>query len=92
MSAILFQLGEIVLTPGAQDALEKSGQSAREFLLKHGSGEWNEMQQCDLDMNVTSVSNKGMIFSTYKLLDGTEINIKTDAGHKVTTVYLPGED
>lgn len=92
MSAILFELGEVVLTPGAQDALEEAGQSAREFLLRHVKGDWSEMQQTDIDQNVIAVSNNGMIFSTFKLLNDTEINVKTDAGHQVTTLYLPGED
>lgn len=92
MSAILFELGETILTSMAFLFLEANGQTAKEFLLRHAKGDWGEMQECAAAMNREAVSNKGMIFSTFKLLDGTEINVKTDPGHKVTTIYLPGED
>lgn len=92
MSAILFELGETTLSPGAQDALEEAGQSAREFLLRHAQGDWGEIQECDANYNQEAVYNKGEVFSTYKLLNGTEINIKTDIKKKQTNVYLPGGD
>jgi hypothetical protein len=36
----LFELGQLVATPGALAALEKSGQNAMEFLSRHVTGDW----------------------------------------------------
>jgi hypothetical protein len=35
----LFDLGQLVATPGALAALEKSGQSAMDFLSRHVTGD-----------------------------------------------------
>jgi hypothetical protein len=36
----LFDLGQLVATPGALAALEKSGQSPMDFLMRHVTGDW----------------------------------------------------
>jgi len=36
----LFNLGQLVATPGALAALEKSGQSPTDFLSRHVTGDW----------------------------------------------------
>jgi hypothetical protein len=38
----LFDLGQLVATPGALTALEKAGQNAMEFLSRHVTGDWGE--------------------------------------------------
>ena len=93
MSAILFQLGETVLSPGAQDALEKSGQSAREFLLRHASGDWGMVSEADhkLNQNALTAGEEGRLLSSYSLTDDTKIWIITEADRSVTTLLLPEE-
>ena len=39
----LFDLGQLVATPGALAALEKSGQSPMDFLSRHVTGDWGEI-------------------------------------------------
>ena len=36
----LFDLGQLVATPGALAALEKTGQNAMDFLSRHVRGDW----------------------------------------------------
>ena len=41
----LFDLGQLVATPGALAALEKTGQNAMEFLSRHVRGDWGELSE-----------------------------------------------
>jgi len=91
MSAILFQLGQTVLTPGAQDALEKNGQSAREFLLRHARGDWGEVSEEDAIENDRAMVNGTRLLSAYSLIDGTKLWVITEGDGSVTTLLLPEE-
>lgn len=65
----LFDLGQLVATPGALAALEKSGQNAMEFLSRHVTGDL-----CDEDRKENQLSlEKG-----FRLLT----SCKTNAGDK----------
>ena len=46
-----FSLGRIVATPGALHALHEAGQSADEFLSRHVTGDWGELDQEDKSLN-----------------------------------------
>jgi len=39
----LSNIGQVVATPGALAALEKSGQSPMDFLTRHVTGDWGEL-------------------------------------------------
>ena len=41
----LFDLGQLVATPGALAALEKTGQNAMEFLSRYVRGDWGGCQK-----------------------------------------------
>ncbi len=43
----LFDTGQLVATPGALAALEKTGQNAIEFLSRHVCGDWGELRDED---------------------------------------------
>src|ERR1700719_876622 len=43
----LFDLGQLVATPGALAALEKSGQSPMDFISRHVTGDWGEIPEED---------------------------------------------
>lgn len=89
--APLFSSTEIVATPGANAALEISGQSADEFLSRHFSGDWGEMAEEDVRVNEQSLRTQGMIMSAYTTRAGRKIWIITDPGHVVTTLLIPEE-
>ena len=42
-----FSLGRIVATPGALHALHEAGQSADEFLARHVTGDWGDLDDED---------------------------------------------
>jgi len=43
----LFDLGQLVATPGALAALERSGQNPMAFLSPHVTGDWGELSEDD---------------------------------------------
>ena len=47
----LFDLGQLVATPGALAALEKSGQSPMDFISRHVTGDWGEIPEEDMKEN-----------------------------------------
>src|SRR5439155_3158752 len=66
-----FPFGKLVATPGALDALERTGQSSLEFLSRHASGDCGEVCEADKKENDFSVRNGFRLFSAYRLRDGT---------------------
>ena len=46
-----FSLGRIVATPGALHALHDAGQSAGEFLARHVTGDWGDLDDEDRSLN-----------------------------------------
>jgi pilus assembly protein CpaF len=62
----LFDLGQLVATPGALSALEKSGQSPMDFLTRHISGDWGELSEDDRRENQVSLAKGFLLLSSYK--------------------------
>jgi hypothetical protein len=52
----LFDLGQLVATPGALTALEKAGQNAMELLSRHVTGDWGDIPKEDRKENQYSDS------------------------------------
>lgn len=43
-----FALGQTVITPGAEEALDSAGQTPIEFLRRHMAGDWGELSDDDV--------------------------------------------
>lgn len=84
-----FELGRLVATPNALQALEESGETALPYLARHVSGDWGDLDEEDKKENDFSVQNGFRILSAYKLNNGTKIWIITEADRSATTVLLP---
>ena len=87
----LFPLGKVVATPGATDALEEADEYYLEYLVRHVTGDWSEMEPEDQQENRYSVDKRLRIFSAYQLNSGVRIWIITEADRSVTTILLPEE-
>jgi len=88
---VLFPLGEIYLTVGAQDALEESKQLPNEFLARHQTGDWGLVCADDRRENDFSVKEGFRILSAYKTSVGEKLWIITEADRSSTTCLLPSE-
>ena len=91
MSKPLFNLGQVVATPGALAALEEAGQSPIEFLQRHQTGDWSEMVREDQEENQRAVEQGFRVFSSYKLSTGKKLWVITEWNRSVTTLLLPLE-
>ena len=88
---MLFELGQVVATPGALRALQKAEQLPAEFLDRHVAGDWGELDDEDRQENAFSVRNGFRILSAYTTSAGDKIWIITEADRSATTLLLPEE-
>jgi hypothetical protein len=91
-----FQPGQVVATPGALEALARSGQCPAFFLHKHLGGDWGEVSAADWGLNDRALRDGGRILSAYRTLRGVRIWVITEAagddGRRGSTcLLLPDE-
>ncbi len=87
----LFDLGQLVATPGALAALEKTGQNAMEFLSRHVTGDWGEIPEEDKAENQFSLEKGFRLMSSYRTTAGDVVWVITEANRSHTTLLLPNE-
>jgi hypothetical protein len=90
-SKVLFPLGKVYLTIGAQDALEESSQLPNEFLARHQKGDWGLICEDDKRENELSLLEGFRILSSYQTLQGERLWLITEADRLSTTLLLPSE-
>lgn len=92
-----FRLGQIVATPGALTALERSNETPMTFLKRHLFGDWGDLCKEDAALNDQAITNEGdgekqqRVLSSYKTSKGDKIWIITEWDRSVTTILLPSE-
>ncbi len=89
--SVSFSLGSLVATPAALEALQSARQSPAEFLSRHASGDWGDVDATDRKLNNAAVKNGERILSAYKTKDGERIWIITEADRGSTCILLPEE-
>ncbi len=87
----LFDLGQVVATPGCLAAFEATGQIPAHFIERHHSGDWGELSAFDATQNVESLAQGLRLLSAYRLADRTRIWIITEADRSSTCLLLPEE-
>jgi len=88
---ILFKLGQLLVTPGALDALQVSGQSPWVFLTRHLAGDWGDLDAEDKALNDQAVQDGSRILSAYITSNETKVWVITEADRTATTILLPDE-
>jgi hypothetical protein len=89
--SVLFSLGRVYLTAGANKVLDESGQNAFDFLSRHQIGDWGDVCKDDKNENNFSVENGFRILSAYKTNNDTKLWVITEADRSSTTMLLPSE-
>lgn len=87
----LLELGRIVATPGALEALERAGEDPAQYLARHERGDWGEVGEEDWQENEFSVANGFRILSAYTTGAGDKLWIITEADRSATTILLPSD-
>jgi hypothetical protein len=91
-----FDLGQVLATPGALEALQESGQTPDFFLEKHHRCDWGEVCDEDKQLNDQALVDGSRLLSAYRTLKNVRIWIITEAvddeGHRAaSTLLLPEE-
>jgi hypothetical protein len=92
----LFSLGRIVTTPAALHVLHNAGHQPDEFLARHVTGDWGDLDDEDRNLNNAAVIDGSRILSAYTTRKGERIWIITEAVNEVglrycTTTLKPEE-
>ena len=88
---VLFELGQVFLTSGAQEALQESNQHPIIFLAKHQNGDFGDVCEEDRRENKLSIKEGFRILSSYKTSLGVKVWVITEADRSATTLLLPSE-
>ena len=93
---IRFELGQVVSTPAALEALQRNKINGIEFLHRHVSGDWGIVCEEDKLANDIALKTGARLMSAYFLPDETKLWLITDAedgngNRQATTLLLPEE-
>ena len=83
--------GVVVITPGALEAFQTTGEEIQLFLTRHLRGDWGDLDSHDRRENEYSLRHGLRLLSAYALKDGTKIWVITEADRSATTILLPDE-
>lgn len=85
-----FRLGQLLITPGASDAMIDDDPMA--YIARHSRGDWGVLCDSDKRANDQALKDGTRLLSAYVLRNGsTRIWIITEADRSATTILLPDE-
>jgi hypothetical protein len=87
----VFELGQILATPGALAALQKTGQEPGDFLRRHVACDWGDLSDEDRKENDYSLEHGFRLLSSYRTDAGDKLWIITELDRSATTLLLPEE-
>jgi hypothetical protein len=83
-----FDLGQVVVTPGAQEALSNWGENVDALLSRHQTGDWGDVSEEIRKVNEEGVAGQRNLVSIYTTPSGTAITVFTKADRSMTLVHL----
>ncbi len=86
-----FELGQVVMTSGAGEALLAAQQVPPEFLLRHKHGDWGDLCAEDARENERSLRLGNRILSSYQTRQEAKLWVITEWDRSATTLLLPEE-
>ncbi|QDV69058.1 hypothetical protein Poly24_27720 [Rosistilla carotiformis] len=91
MSKQLFNLGSVVATPGALRLMEKHSMTPMQFLQRHVTGDFGDLDEGDKELNNEAIWNDERILSSYKLNETDTLWVITEADRSSTCVLEPSD-
>ncbi len=94
---VSFELGPVVCTPAALEALAACGTDPLHLLSRHARGDWGDLCDDDKRANDDALRTGARLMSAYTLPDGQKLWVITDAEidnkhhRQATTFLLPDE-
>lgn len=89
--SISFNLGQIVATPGALNALATVNMMPETLLRRHQQGDWGDVSAPDAESNELALRQGSRLLSSYRLSSAVKVWVITEADRSVTTLLLPSE-
>jgi hypothetical protein len=86
-----FELGQLVMTPGADEAMREAQHVPPEFLLRHKHGDWGDLPPEDIQENERALRLGSRLFSAYRTRTEDRLWVITEWDRSVTTLLLPEE-
>ncbi|MBX7167884.1 MAG: hypothetical protein K1X74_16240 [Pirellulales bacterium] len=83
-----FSVGEIVVTPRAQEVLDRAGVEASVLLARHQAGDWGSVSPEQRRLNEMSLQQRLHLVSTYETPLGDMVTVFTKADRSYTLVHL----
>lgn len=87
----LFELGQVVATPGALAAMTEMGIAPLALIYRHVTGDWGDLGAEDQQQNLLAIRSGPHIFSSYKIGASVKIWIITEADRSSTTLLMLDE-
>lgn len=86
-----FSPGRVVATPAALELLGRYGTTPSEYLDRHLSGDWGDLDAHDHRENERALRTGARLFSAYAVSPLNTLWIITEADRSSTTLLLPEE-
>ena len=86
----LFPLGQIVATPALLAHFERYQINARDYVKRHVTGDFGDLDEQDKFENLLSIEHGFRILSAY-LIAGERVWLITEADRSATTFLFPSE-
>lgn len=92
MRGAKFELGTVVVTPRAEQLLERQGWTVEKLLARHQAGDWGDVSAAEWRVNDEGIDQALNLVSTY-VLDGRQrLSVVTKGDRSATIVHLaPGQ-
>lgn len=87
-----FRAGQLVMTAGVNDLVQRGALNPVPYLRRHLDGDWGDL--CDDDRRQNDValkSGEDRLFSSYQVTSDLKLWIITEWDRSVTTLLLPEE-
>ncbi len=86
-----FEPGVIVATPDALSLLSRYGKMPSEYLVRHLSGDWGDLDAFDKRENERAIKTGARLFSAYAVSPLNTLWIITESDRTSTCLLLPEE-
>lgn len=86
-----FNFGEVVATRTLAEYCVEKNYSMLPYLIRHGNCDWGDVCDEDKEANEEALKDDLRILSSYKLPDGKQIWIITEADRSATTLLFPSD-
>ncbi|MCE7524913.1 hypothetical protein MA04_04238 [Alcanivorax balearicus MACL04] len=91
LSQPLFPAGDIVMTQGVNDLIQRGEVNPSPYLQRHLAGDWGDLCDEDRRTNDDALEQGDRLFSSYQVTPALTIWIITEWNRSVTTLLLPDE-